>query len=103
MTAPATGIAGSSDEGLGGTRSGGTQSSNTGFSNTGFSDAGSGSTELSNTRFRNAGSGNTGFDNTEPGGRRRAAVVPAAVIAGLGGWLPGVVVTNDQLAARLDT
>ena len=28
---------------------------------------------------------------------------PAAVIAGLGGWLPGVVVTNDDLAARLDT
>ncbi|HEV2347886.1 MAG TPA: beta-ketoacyl-ACP synthase 3 [Actinocrinis sp.] len=113
MTGPATSIAGSSDEGLGGMGSGGTQFSNTGFSNTGFSntgfsDAGSGSTELSNTRSGNAGSGstrsdNTGFDNTEPGGRRRAAVVPAAVIAGLGGWLPGVVVTNDQLAARLDT
>lgn len=29
--------------------------------------------------------------------------VPAAVVAGLGGWIPGVVVTNDQLAARLDT
>lgn len=28
---------------------------------------------------------------------------PAAVIAGLGGWLPGLVVTNDDLAARLDT
>lgn len=28
---------------------------------------------------------------------------PAAVLAGLGGWLPGVVVTNDALAARLDT
>ena len=29
--------------------------------------------------------------------------VPAAVVAGLGGWIPGVLVTNDQLAARLDT
>ena len=28
---------------------------------------------------------------------------PAAVIAGLGGWLPGQVVTNDDLAARVDT
>lgn len=28
---------------------------------------------------------------------------PAAVVAGLGGWIPGVLVTNDQLAARLDT
>ena len=27
----------------------------------------------------------------------------AAVIAGLGGWLPGEVVTNDNLAAKLDT
>jgi 3-oxoacyl-[acyl-carrier-protein] synthase III len=27
----------------------------------------------------------------------------AAVVSGLGGWIPGVVVTNDQLAARLDT
>ena len=31
------------------------------------------------------------------------SAAPAAVIAGLGGWLPGVVVTNDDLAARLDT
>jgi 3-oxoacyl-[acyl-carrier-protein] synthase III len=27
----------------------------------------------------------------------------AAVIAGLGGWLPGTVVTNDDLAAEVDT
>lgn len=28
---------------------------------------------------------------------------PAAVITGLGGWLPGSVVTNDDLAAQVDT
>ena len=28
---------------------------------------------------------------------------PAAVLTGLGGWLPGVVVTNDDLAAQVDT
>ena len=31
------------------------------------------------------------------------SVAPAAVVSGLGGWIPGVLVTNDQLAARLDT
>ncbi len=33
----------------------------------------------------------------------REAAASAAVICGLGGWLPGAVVTNDDLAATLDT
>ncbi|QIQ04047.1 beta-ketoacyl-ACP synthase III [Streptomyces liangshanensis] len=40
--------------------------------------------------------------STEPGGKR-APVTRAAVIAGIGSYVPPGVVTNDDLTARLDT